>query len=81
VKEHRKLNWRNTGYSKEGKSLSGYQKIRVQVIRTAGYQVEEQEKEDGRQRRATKTGGASANLGSTLSKDPKSQITKEMIKS
>ncbi len=29
----------DAGYVKDGKRLSGYQKIRVQVIRTAGYQV------------------------------------------
>ncbi len=39
--------WRlGAGYTKDGKRLSGYQKIRVQVIRTAGYQVKEQ-KVDG----------------------------------
>jgi len=31
------------------KRLSGYQEIRVQVIRTAGYQVKEQRTEDRRQ--------------------------------
>ena len=36
----------DSGYAKEGKRLSGYQKIRVQVISTAGYQVKEQ-KVDG----------------------------------
>jgi hypothetical protein len=30
--------------------LSGYQKIRAQVIRTAGYQVKEQKTEDRRQK-------------------------------
>jgi hypothetical protein len=35
--------WRlDAGYAKDGKRLSGYQKIRVQVISTAGYQVKEQ---------------------------------------